>query len=248
MQVQESNRNFHCDTGEPCDPCSVKGYEQTQNFVPLRWCRSGWGPVGDGCESIAATPGQVFSQTSMLSSLSFITTLGMRTRDVLTRDLFGVVLLWTAKSEFRRALLMRKIVIQSAWWWSASYRTLGGEIQKEDFPAGQKHQEGLRVQRGQKADGKGSIRFPFLAAVPPAMKAAVHYSVAHHLLPPQVSAFSYPFILSLTWACWTGDQESPVIWIIASNLDCSPRLCWEQSPGSYSADLGGGEPAAEGWW
>lgn len=228
-------------------PSSVKGCEQTQNSVPLRWCRSGWAPVGDGCQSTAATPGQLFSQTSIFSSLSFITTLGVRTRDVLTRGLFGV-LLGTTKSEFRRALIMRKNVIKSAWCWSASCSTLGGEIQKEDFPAGQQHQEGLRVQRRQKAEGKDNIRFPFLAAVPPAVKAAVHYPVAHHLLPPQVSAFPYLFILGLTWACWSGDEESPVIWIIASNLDCSPRLCWEQSPGSYTADLGGGEPAAEGWW
>lgn len=45
------------------------------------------------------------------------------------------------------------------------------------------------MQRGQKAEGKDNIRFPFLAAVPPAVKAAVHYPAAHHPLPPQVSAF-----------------------------------------------------------
>lgn len=39
------------------------------------------------------------------------------------------------------------------------------EKYKKDFQAGQQHQEGLRVQRGQKAEGKDNIRFPFLAAV-----------------------------------------------------------------------------------
>lgn len=57
------------------------------------------------------------------------------------------------------------------------------------------------MQRGQKAEGKDNIRFPFLAAIPPALKATVHYPVAHHVLLLQVSAFSYLFMLSLTWAC-----------------------------------------------
>lgn len=242
--MEEGNGNFHCDIGEPCDPVQWRAVSRHETL-------SLWGGAGVDEDTwwlwnyCCHTRTAFQPDFNVLLSVLFITPLGVRTRDGLTRDLFGVVLLRTTKSEFRRVMIMSKNVIKSAWWWSASCSALGGEIQKEDFPAGQQHQEGLRVQRGQKAEGKDNIRFPFLAAVPPAVKAAVHYPAAHHPLPPQVSAFSYLFILSLTWACWTGDQESPVVWVIASNLGCSPGLCSEQSPGSYS-DLGGGEPAAGG--
>ena len=72
---------------------------------------------------------------------------------------------------------------------------------EKDLPAGEQHWEGLGAQSGLKAEYKDNIRWPFLAAVTPAAKAAVHNPVAHHLLPPQVSASSYHtcLYLSLTW-------------------------------------------------